>query len=80
MLMTISGIYSTAILSFNIYTKQAFISFFIFVFVILCSNCLIKNYGIYGGAYISIIAAVISLSIYAKIYYNKIKEWKKNIA
>lgn len=80
MLMTISGIYSTAILSFNIYTKQAFISFFVFVFVILCSNCLIKNYGIYGGAYISIIAAVISLSIYAKIYYNKIKEWKKNIA
>ncbi|WP_455509158.1 lipopolysaccharide biosynthesis protein [Butyricimonas paravirosa] len=76
LLMSVSSIYATAILSFNIYTKQAFISFGIFIIVFLCSRFLISNYGIYGGGYISIIAAVVSVICYMSIYLNRLNKWQ----
>ncbi len=79
LLMAISGIYSTAVLSFNIYTKQAFISGGIFLVVLFISDALIKDNGIYGGAYVSVIAAFISLSCYVLIYIKRIREWKKTL-
>lgn len=79
LLMAISGIYSTAVLSFNIYTKQAFISGGIFLVVLLISDSLIKNNGIFGGAYVSVIAAFISLSCYMFIYIKRIRKWEKTL-
>lgn len=79
MILTVSSVYSTAILSFNIYTKQAFISFSIFSVVLLLSKLLIEKHGIYGGAYISLIAAIISVTSYGYIYYTKLRRWKREI-
>lgn len=79
LLLALSGVFSIAVLSFNIYTKQAFISGAIFVIVLLVSDLMIERFGIYGGAYVSVIAAVISLSSYSFIYHKRIVRWKKNI-
>ena len=75
MLLSISGIFATAVLSFNIYTKQVFISTGILIVVVCFTGSLINQYGIYGGAYVSIIAAVLSLSCYSYLFANNMKRW-----
>lgn len=75
-IVSVWNIISIAVLSFNIYTKQAFISIGVLAAVILFTNPLIRSFGIYGGGYVSIMAAVLSLICYSSIFYKKIKTWK----
>lgn len=75
MFLSITGVFATAVLSFNIYTKQVFISMSILIVVVCFTGSLINQYGIYGGAYVSIIAAVLSLSCYSYLFANNMKRW-----
>ena len=75
LMMSLSGLFAVAVLSFNIYTKQLFISGLVLLVVLVISLYLIPDYGIYGGAYTGLIAALLSLSCYTYIFTKKIKGW-----
>ena len=75
----ISGILSTAVLSFNIYTKQAIISGFSFAVVVLLSGVMISKYGIWGGGYLCIVAALMLTGCYGYIYLKKLKAWRLSL-
>lgn len=77
LILAISGVYATAVLSFNIYTKQALISGGCFLVVVTLSKFLIEQFGICGGAYIGILASLISLACYLMIYRIQLSRWKK---
>ena len=74
-LTSISGIIAIAVLSFNIYTRQAFISLGVLAVVLIACPIFITHFGIYGGGYISIIASALSLICYGSIYFSKIRKW-----
>ena len=78
MLSSMSGVYSTAVLSFNVYTKQAFISAIVLVVVILLSNRLIVTLGFIGAGIIHVIAAALLLFFYGFIYYRKLCLWENS--
>lgn len=75
-ILSVTNIISIAVLSFNVYTRQAFISGAALSLVLIFSHYLISKYNIYGGCYISIIAACTSFTCYGIIYYNRLKKWK----
>ena len=75
----VSGILSTAVLSFNIYTKQAIISGFSLAVVVLLSGVVISKYGIWGGGYVCIVAALMLTGCYSYIYLKKLKAWRLSL-
>lgn len=72
LLTCLTGLYSIAILSFNIYTKQVFITAIAFIVVFLSSNYMIKCYGLTGAGLESVIAGIVSLLAYASLYYKRV--------
>lgn len=78
-LASIWGIIAIAVLSFNIYTRQAFISIGVLGVVLVICPSLIKLFGVYGGGYVSIIASIISLVCYGSIYILRLKKWALGI-
>lgn len=78
-MLSVTNVFSISILSFNVYTRQAFISGSALAVVILLSNFLIGKYSIYGACYISIIAACISFLSYSFIYYKRLTKWKAKV-
>ena len=77
MLSSISGVYSTAVLSFNVYTKQAFISAIVLAVVVLLSGYLINKMGFMGAGIVHIVAAALSMVFYGIIYYRRLNKWEK---
>jgi len=76
LIFTIAGFLATAVLSFNIYTKQVLISAVILLIVVVLSRPMISNYGLYGVAYVGCIAAFIQLLCYGCLYFDKMKTWQ----
>lgn len=71
LLTCIAGFYSIAILSFNIYTKQIFITGLAFSIVFLTSKYIIQDFGLVGASIESIIAGAVSLFSYFVIYLKR---------
>ena len=74
-LTSISGIIAIAVLSFNIYTRQVFISIGTLGVVFITCPYLIGRFGVYGGGYVSIIASVVFLTCYYSIYTSRLRKW-----
>ena len=78
-ILSVTNVLSIAVLSFNVYTRQAIVSALSLSIVPILSNSLILKYGLYGGCYISIIAAFTTFTCYCVIYYRRFKQWEKRI-
>lgn len=78
-ILSITNVFSIAVLSFNVYTRQVFVSAAAFTAVLLFSRIFIERFGIYGGGYISIIASSISLLCYLFLFFNRLKRWKNKV-
>lgn len=75
--LCLSSVFAIAVLSFNIYSRQAVISFFILTVVVICSSFMINRFGIYGAGYISLIASLLSFVSYATLFYTRYVKWKE---
>lgn len=77
LIVSITNVLSISILSFNVYTRQVFISAFAFILILISTESLINKFDLYGGGYASIVASLASFVCYSIIYYNKLKSWKE---